>query len=77
MHHVTCTVEILAAQRRNGEGTSALVIALEEGERIAARDDAGALVVQTWRGVALKESDVVGVRRGQTLEGEGGCEAAE
>jgi hypothetical protein len=77
MNHLSFTVEILAAQRRDGKGASAPVIAFEEGQRIAARDDTGALVMQTWRWVALEECDVMGVRWWKAFEGEGCCEAAE
>jgi hypothetical protein len=77
MNHLSFAVEILAAQRRDSEGASAPIVAFEEGQRIAARDDTGALVMQTWRWVALEERDVMGVRRWKAFEGEGCCEAAE
>jgi hypothetical protein len=77
VNHLSLTVEVLAAQRRDGKGASAPVIAFEKGQRIAARDDTGALVMQTWRWVALEECDVVGVRWWKAFEGEGRCEAAE
>jgi hypothetical protein len=77
MNYLSFTVEVLAAQRRDGKSASAPIVAFEEGQRIAARDDTGALVMQTWRGVALEERDVMGVRWWKAFEGEGCCEAAK
>lgn len=52
-------VQVHACAGADGDGALAAVILLEEGEQVAACDDAGALVVEKGRRVALEDGGVV------------------